>query len=556
MSISSLLKGMTASPSPAPAPATQPSVTPHPVMPQALPIDASKSILAAIDEAVLLVDHDLIVRFMNPVAETMLERVFDADDGGILWNELCGKNIFQDQYVAIGDGFLREVFHSGQHFNLDIHANAHFISRSQKKIPIELSTVPISQNGKINYVVVTIRNIIQARQQQDLIEQRLKNQTTIVQEEQARLKASINSLNLGFIMTDQTGQAIVINDVAKLLICATSTDQPYGAYDNANFKNQACSLDDIQTQLQQFFDLKSAINQCFTQEKPIDIKEVQFHNMMLHIQIRPIINLTEKIEVLGTVVVIEDVTRERALERSKDEFFSIASHELRTPLTAIRGNTMLIKEYFFDKIQDKDLQEMISDIHDSSTRLIEIVNDFLDTSRLEQSRMKFNLEVFDLKSLAQQVVNELGSIAKEKNVALGLENVQGEYPPVHADKDRVKQVVINLIGNALKFTTAGGVYLSFAVEGEMLRLRVRDTGRGISPANQALLFKKFQQAQDNILTRDSTRGTGLGLYISKLLIEKMGGEIGLELSEEGKGSVFSFTLPITKNSVTPALPKA
>jgi signal transduction histidine kinase len=115
---------------------------------------------------------------------------------------------------------------------------------------------------------------------------------------------------------------------------------------------------------------------------------------------------------------------------------------------------------------------------------------------------------------------------------------------VYADKNRVKQVIYNLAGNALKFTERGGITVGAEVLGNKVHVTVIDTGRGISDKNQNLLFHKFQQAGNSLYTRDTTRGTGLGLYISKLLVENMGGTLALEHSEEGKGTTFGFTIPI------------
>ena len=137
-----------------------------------------------------------------------------------------------------------------------------------------------------------------------------------------------------------------------------------------------------------------------------------------------------------------------------------------------------------------------------------------------------------------------GSRAK---LSLELREPKESIPAVWADKDRVKQVLINFIGNGLKFTKQGGVFVDLVVEENgCVKVSVTDTGIGIAEENQQLLFRKFQQAESNIHTRDTTKGTGLGLYISKLITEGMGGNIALEKSEVGKGSIFSFTLPVAK----------
>ena len=117
-------------------------------------------------------------------------------------------------------------------------------------------------------------------------------------------------------------------------------------------------------------------------------------------------------------------------------------------------------------------------------------------------------------------------------------------PLVHADPERTRQVLINLIGNSLKFTEDGLIKISFGHEGQFVKVFVADTGKGISTKQQQHLFRKFEQSGENVLTRDSVQGTGLGLYISKMIMEQMDGEIKLEHSEPGKGAVFSISLPV------------
>jgi signal transduction histidine kinase len=249
--------------------------------------------------------------------------------------------------------------------------------------------------------------------------------------------------------------------------------------------------------------------------------------------------------VAGAIVVFRDVSKEKELERAKDEFFSIASHELRTPLTAIRGNAAMLEEYFGSKLKDPTIREMIQDIRKAGARLIELVNDFLDTGRLEQGRLKFQKEQFDIAALMEEATRELEPSALGETVSLDIKHPTAPLPQVTADRNRVKQVLINLIGNAFKFTKKGRIVVAAGQEGNTVKVTVSDTGHGIPQENQKLLFKKFQQAPiTNSYTRDVTKGTGLGLYISKLMVEGMGGKIWLERSEVGKGSTFAFSLPV------------
>lgn len=253
----------------------------------------------------------------------------------------------------------------------------------------------------------------------------------------------------------------------------------------------------------------------------------------------------------SVVAVFEDITQERELERSREEFFSIASHELRTPLTAIRGNASLIQRYLWKQIDDKNVREMITDIHDSAVRLTDIVNDFLDTSRLEQRRMKFAYEPVAMVELARSVVKEYQAAGEASKTTLKIVEPAEPLPLAWVDRNRTKQILINLVGNSLKFTPAGNVTVSFSVDGGYVKTIVSDTGQGMPPEAQKRIFKKFEQSGETVLTRDSVRGTGLGLYISKLIVDQMHGHIQLETSEVGKGTVFSFSLPVVPNTSMP-----
>jgi signal transduction histidine kinase len=246
---------------------------------------------------------------------------------------------------------------------------------------------------------------------------------------------------------------------------------------------------------------------------------------------------------VGSVMIMEDTTEKKVMERSRDEFFSIASHELRTPLTAIRGNADMILEYYKEQLKDPSLKEMVSDMHNSSVRLITIVNDFLDTSRLEQGKIEFKTAPFDVVQLVRDTLREYDVTGSRRKLSLELAEVKGSLPLVMADRDRTRQILINLIGNAVKFTEKGGVTISLEPSDKKMKISVTDTGKGIPVESQHLLFHKFQQAASSILTRDDTRGTGLGLYISRLLAEGMAGSLELGHSEAGKGSTFVVELP-------------
>lgn len=436
-----------------------------------------------------------------------------------------------------------------QEFNINLEAKVKERTAEVEKARIILeektNNLENSQKAMLNLLEDAKELENQLAQEKKDVERVVEERTKQLKEERIRLQASIDSLNAGFFIVNPKIEIVMINPVARYLLCLSDNyPHPVGAFVNKDIKNFECKMVDIEKELQGVFDIRTKISQAITEEKPIEIKNLEFRNRFIHIFISPIVIVEEIVQVIGAVVLIEDVTETKLLDRTRDEFFSIASHELRTPLTAIRGNTALIEQFYADKISDKKFKEMIDDIHESSIRLIEIVNDFLDASRLELGKVKFNKESIGIAQTIQDVIKEYQTTGFIKKLFLKLNPPKVKIPNVLADKNRIKQVLINLIGNAIKFTETGGVSVDLTLENKFVKVLVSDTGKGILEKSQAMLFKKFQQTEENIYTRDSTKGTGLGLYISRLIVEEMGGKIVLEKSEVGKGSIFSFTLPM------------
>jgi signal transduction histidine kinase len=359
------------------------------------------------------------------------------------------------------------------------------------------------------------------------------------QREKARLTASINSLPIGFVLTDKDNAVFMINSATKKILNITT--DVYHTDSLQEYLGESCKLTDLLRQTQ---DTKAIIKQ----------NDILIGTNYINITIVPILLETDN-EFLGSAIVTEDITERKITERARDEFFSIASHELRTPLTAIRGNTAMIIQYFSKDLQgNKELTEMIEDIHKSSVRLIAIVNDFLNVSRLEMKKMSYKKSPFNIKELAEKVNKELEPTAQEKHDTLEIHELTSPLPQAFADPDRTKEVLLNLVGNAVKFTDGGVVKIDISVVDSMLHVQVTDSGLGIPKERWDLLFRKFQQAGENIYTRDTSRSSGLGLYISRLMIEEMGGKIGLERSEVNKGSTFLFTLPVaTPESVAASM---
>jgi signal transduction histidine kinase len=230
---------------------------------------------------------------------------------------------------------------------------------------------------------------------------------------------------------------------------------------------------------------------------------------------------------------------QRELDRMKSEFISNTSHELRTPLQSIMGFTKLLLK---GKVPDSETQtEFLTIIDKQSARLADLINDLLDVSRMESGRFTVQKQCLSLAEVIHDAVQGVSGVAREKGVEI-VEEVPQALPDTEADEKRLKQVLINLMGNAVKFTQSGKRITVRAEVGDgEIVIAVSDQGIGIPAEAMPHLFERFYQV-DGSMTR-SSGGSGLGLYISAQIVEAHGGRIWAE-SEVGTGSAFSFTLPL------------
>ena len=238
---------------------------------------------------------------------------------------------------------------------------------------------------------------------------------------------------------------------------------------------------------------------------------------------------------------IQDKSRQlEEASQHKSQFLANMSHELRTPLNAILGYTELMADGAYGEPSEKMLG-ILKRLEANGKHLLGLINDVLDLSKIEAGQLVLELSDYSVQDIAQTVRSTLEPLAADKKLEFKVE-VAPQLPPGHGDGRRLTQVLINLVGNAIKFTDAGEVAIKAEANNGSFYVSVRDTGPGISAADQAKLFQEFQQA-DNAITKKKG-GTGLGLAISKRIIEMHGGRIWVE-SQPGQGSTFAFMLPIT-----------
>ena len=246
----------------------------------------------------------------------------------------------------------------------------------------------------------------------------------------------------------------------------------------------------------------------------------------------------EKLEVMTTQLAVANDELKR-VDAAKSEFVSIVSHQLRTPLTAVKGYISMMREGTYGQLkpeQDTTLQKVAQ----SAENLITLVNDLLNMNRIEEGRIIYEFKPVDLAEMTDGAVFEQKPLANAKGLKLAWIKPHG-LPNVWADADKIRQVVMNFIDNAIKYTATGSVTVSLKLEGDYLVYSVKDTGVGMGPEEKARLFKKFERGESGRLMY--TGGTGLGLYVAKLMTDAHKGTISGESEGKDKGSTFTIKVP-------------
>ena len=348
-----------------------------------------------------------------------------------------------------------------------------------------------------------------------------------LQMERNRLQSLINSLSEGIIAVDAKGATTLINPAVYGLLNLQSTDD-----------NVRAAAPDVFAMFDQALSSAQAVK-----------KTVWQGDVALHISISPL--LLQSGEVTGCVGIVSDVTSAERLEQTRRDYVANVSHELRTPLTAMRA---LIEPLRDGLVKTEEQRQQIYDVVLRETmRLSRLVNDMLELSRLQSGTASLSRSVFAPLPLFN-LIHETYSAYAEDYQQTFVYDVPEDLPSVWGNPDRTQQVLIVLLDNAFKYTPEGGVVtLSACAEGDVVRVRVRDTGVGIPAADLPHVFDRFYKVDKS----HHSKGTGLGLAIAYEIMKHLGEEMSVT-SEPGQGSCFTFTLHIAQGSAerTAELPKA
>ena len=262
--------------------------------------------------------------------------------------------------------------------------------------------------------------------------------------------------------------------------------------------------------------------------------------LTLEVSAVPIISGEEK---FGTMVILHDISREKMIERMKTEFVSLAAHQLRTPLAAIKWTLRMLLDGDLGRINPEQ-RDFIGKTYKSNERMINLINDLLDVTRIEEGKYLYKPVSTNLENVVQLVMDTLKEETQRRKISLNFKKPKKKLPKVVIDVEKIRLTIQNLLNNAIRYTRLGGVVtisLKYNKIKKEIEFQIRDTGIGIPSDQQGRVFTKFFRASN--VMRMETEGSGLGLFIAKNIIEAHSGKIWFE-SKENKGTTFYFTLPV------------
>ena len=263
-------------------------------------------------------------------------------------------------------------------------------------------------------------------------------------------------------------------------------------------------------------------------------------NFVLEVSTIPLTTNEEKI---GNLVILHDVSREKMIEHMKTEFVSISAHQLRTPLSAIKWTLKMLLEGDLGEITPEQ-RDFIEKTYQSNERMIALINDLLNVTRIEEGRYLYKPTLISVETIVESVIKSYREEIEKRNIKLELKKLKKNIPKVMVDVEKIELAFQNLLDNAMKYTPTGGeITVALSQEKEEAIVSVKDTGVGIPEDQQKRVFSKFFRGANVI--RMETEGSGLGLFITKNIIEAHGGQVWFK-SKEGKGTTFYFSLPVKK----------
>lgn len=362
----------------------------------------------------------------------------------------------------------------------------------------------------------------------------LKKERIRTEEEKDKTIAIISNFIDPIIVLDAEDKIMLINPTAKSLFLLGNDDMGKNIPSENNY-----SMNNFREVIKHDFIVRTGEDLDRKDSKEEEV-EIEFAGQELTYKVITAAVIDNKNKNLGTMKIFYNLTREKMLDKLKSEFISIASHQLRTPLTAIKWAIKMVLDEEEGPLNDSQ-KEMLDKGYKSNERIITLVNDLLNVSRIEEGRFGYSFGKASFEEALKVVSENLEIKIKQKDIDFKVTK-KGDIPEVFIDKQKMQLVLQNLLENAIKYTPENGkVSVELEVEGDFLKVKIHDNGIGIPKEDQEKLFSKFFRATNAVSLQ--TEGSGLGLFIVRNVIRKHGGDISF-VSKEGMGTEFIFTLPV------------
>jgi PAS domain S-box-containing protein len=410
--------------------------------------------------------------------------------------------------------------------------------REKERIPVQVFTrVRRDEKGEIVGYFLGLYDLSKVKQVQEGLKEAQAALMNILEDtEEARRKAEeernktqeiITSLNDGLLVFDRENFLSLINPQAENFLEVDQKKLIGKSVDELSKIDKVKPLADI---------LGKDIKTLFRQELTIT------QNFILEVSTVP---LTESGRRIGSLIVLHDISREKMVERMKTEFVSISAHQLRTPLSAIKWTLRMLLDGDLGKITSEQ-RSFIEKTYVSNERMINLINDLLNVTRIEEGRYLYKPVLSEIEKVIQFIIDSYKEQAERKNIKLVFKKPKEKLPKVLLDTEKMNLAVQNLVDNAVRYTPSkGSVTVSLNYDKKDITVSVKDTGIGIPEDQKERVFSRFFRGANVI--KMETEGSGLGLFISKNIIESHGGKIWFD-SEEGKGATFYFSIPFKQKN--------
>jgi PAS domain S-box-containing protein len=470
----------------------------------------SRLVIETANDAFIGMDQDGLITDWNRQAEV----IFGWSGQEVIGRGL-GETLIPARYRASHASGLQRFLATGIGPMLSRRVELSALHRDGREFPVELTVWPIHTGNTCRFNAF-IHDITERKETEEVIRQ-----------SEQRFRTLTTHAPVGIYLTDPQGDCLFVNDRwCKMAGMPLEEAQGQGWLNAIHSEDREHVFDEWQT--------TARAGREFAREYRFQTpqgKTTWLHGTAVALR-------NEQGDITGYLGTVTDITERKQADQMKSDFVSFVTHQLRTPLAGIKWLLELASE---ERALPEETLSFIQDARVSADRLVKLVNDLLDISRLERGKLKILPKAVALDELTRSVLADVQPLIQEKGHRLSFTDASG-LPPVQVDQQLMRQVILNLASNAIKYTPAGGeIAVTVRQEGRQLCWAIQDSGIGVPAAAQSRLFEKFYRAE-NGLTME-TEGTGLGLYLVRLILEQFEGRVWCE-SEEGKGAIFLFTLPL------------